>query len=548
MARTSRLLLVGVALFMLVTTAKAQWVRVVVTRHDGGCAPCCPGTEIDEFLDPGEDATFNLSTCAKRVNITTSSSTVDIGRLTFTGGPGAFPLDIVLGSGSLNEADVLIAAVGRHWGGLDASGIGTSRFAGRIGGNLTGSVLVNEVFRFDVDGQVQAHIDADEPGNGGGFVVEAASISSSGRVRLSAGNIKRVRTFSGDIEGPITALSGGITQVTDVAGDLLADIAVEGSISSITVAGEIGTSTSPVSITTSGDIRAVVASAIFADIVASDPGGDDTWDVWLLEVTSGTFSGSLSLDRLRDPEVGSEEGVFVDGDLDADITISRSVLEPIEVEGDFLAGRIIEVGRNLQTNTDQSTSQNRGRIKIKGMPGGDILIGESLFGPIVVEASGGLQGQVIINARDDGGVWMTGDDGTLGNGSVTVDGVSLAPIPWYDQTSVSLGGGAAGVVPFSVHFKDCSPASSTLRDDECENYSNAPRRVGPGSAWPSVSLHHYGSITAVGEGKPFTVRRKPVSDTSCDWQDVTASFSHTMHPGGATRAILISGPFVAPTV
>ncbi len=376
--------------------------------------------------------------------------------------------------------------------------------------------------------------------------MEPASISSSGRVRLIAGNIKRVRTFSGDIEGPITALSGGITQVVDVAGDLLADIAAEGSINSITVTGDIGTPTAPVSIAAVGDIRTVVASAIYADIDASDPGSGGTWDVWRLEATSGTFSGSLSLDRLRDPLVGSEEGVFVDTDLDADITTSQSVLEPIEVEGDFLAGRIIEVGRNLQTNTDQSTSQNRGRIKIKGMLGGDILIGESLFGPIIVEASSGLQGQVVINARDDGGVWMTGDDGTLGNGSVTVDGVSLAPIPWYDQTSASLGGGAAGVVPFSVHFKDCLPASNTLRDDECENYYNTLRRVGPGSAWPSVSLHHYGSIAAVGEGKPFAVRRKPVSDTSCDWEDVTASFSHTMHPSGATRAILISGPFVAP--
>ncbi len=282
-----------------------------------------------------------------------------------------FPLDIVLGSGGLNQSDTPNVLTGRHWEGLDASAISTARFAGGIGGNLTGSVLVNEVFRFDVDGQVQAHVDANEPGNGGGFVVEAASISSNGRVRLSTGNIRRVRAFSGDIAGPITVLSGGITPFgLDVAGDLLADVSAAGLIESITVAGEIGTSTSPVSITTSGDIRAVVASAIFADIVASDPGGDDTWDVWLLEVTSGTFSGSLSLDRLRDPEVESEEGVFVDGDLDADITISRSALEPIEVEGDFLAGRIIEVGRNLQTNTDQSTSQNRGRIKNKGVLGG----------------------------------------------------------------------------------------------------------------------------------------------------------------------------------
>ena len=92
-----------------------------------------------------------------------------------------------------------------------------------------------------------------------------------------------------------------------------------------------------------------------------------------LQATSGTFSGSLSLDRLRDPVVGSEEGVLADGDLDADITTARSVLEPIVVQGDFPAGRIVEIGRTLQTNTGQSTSENRGRIEVTGALAGDIL-------------------------------------------------------------------------------------------------------------------------------------------------------------------------------
>lgn len=77
--RPNRLIPFLFVILGLSASASAQWVRVVVTRHDGGCAPCCPGTEIDEFLDPGENATFNLSTCAKRVNITTSGSTVDVG-------------------------------------------------------------------------------------------------------------------------------------------------------------------------------------------------------------------------------------------------------------------------------------------------------------------------------------------------------------------------------------------------------------------------------------------------------------------------------------
>jgi len=375
-------------------------------------------------------------------------------------------------------------------------------------------------------------------------VINVHDIATGVSIVSYAGSIGTIVTTE-NCRGTIAAMSGSINNLS-VGGGLFAPVDAGGAILNIAVAGDIGTSMSPVSITADGDIRSVVANAIYADIDASDPGGGGTWDVWRLQATSGTFSGSLSLDRLRDPTAGSTQGVFVYGDLDADVTIARSALEPLEVEGDFLPGRIIDIGINLQKNTINNQSQNTGEVSIKGILAGDLWIGRSLLGPISITSSSGLQGQVVINARDDDGVWMTGDDGTLGNGSVTVDGVSLSPIPWYDQTSASLGGGAVGVVPFSIHFKDCSPASNTLREDECDDYYNALRRVGPSGFWPSVTLHHYGPIKAVGEGKPFTVKRKPVSDTSCDWEDVTASFSHTMHPSGATRAILISGSFVAP--
>lgn len=501
-------------------------------------------------LPSGSDVTIsNAGTVPYRV-FATSPTTTDIGNITISASSGTQPVFLTVGRFTDSTTKPtptrrLDVAGGRDIGRIRAP-LGRAEIQARALQDLADWIQAWRVVRLDADGTLLGDVDHNDGADQAPVlaVIDVYDIATGVSIVSYGGAIGSIAT-TGDCGGAIATMSGSIDSLS-IGGGLFAPVDAGGAILSIAVSGDIGVSTSPVSITASGDIRSVVASAIYADIDASDPGGGGTWDVWRLETTGGIFSGSLSLDRLRDPVVGSEEGVIVDTDLDADITIARSALEPIVVEGDFPVGRVIDIGINLQNNTINNQQQNTGKVSITGNLAGTLWIGRSLLGPISVASSGGLQGQIVINARDDGGVWMTGDDGTLGNGSVTVDGVSLALIPWYDQTSASLGGGAAGVVPFSVHFKDCSPASNTLRDDECENYYNALRRVGPGSAWPSVSLHHYGSITAVGEGKPFTVRRKPASDTSCDWQDVTASFSHTMHPSGATRAILISGPFVAP--
>jgi hypothetical protein len=79
-------------------------------------------------------------------------------------------------------------------------------------------------------------------------------------------------------------------------------------------------------------------------------------------------------------------------------------------------------------------------------------VGGSLFGGVSVPAAG-LQGQVIVNAANSGGLW---------SGSVMVGGANIfSPIPAYITKSSSIGGGAVGLAPFRSHLEDCTPAHNS---------------------------------------------------------------------------------------
>lgn len=191
------ILCVVLTAFLAASSALAQTVRVQVWRHDNGCSPCCGGVEIDETFPGGQNRSFQLSSCAIKVVITTSSSSVNIGRLTFTGGPGAWPLEISLGS-SFSQAGLPPTPVGNNWAGLDASDIAQARFYGGVGGNLTGSIIVPELFRFDAGGSIDSLIHADVAGNGGMFFIRAGSIPSNASITLASGPIYQVETTSGE--------------------------------------------------------------------------------------------------------------------------------------------------------------------------------------------------------------------------------------------------------------------------------------------------------------------------------------------------------------
>jgi hypothetical protein len=127
----------------LASPSYSQTFRVVVTRET--VSPCIGGVEYDSGNVPsGTNLSIPLSTCAKRINITASGSTVTIGRITLTNGPSLYNVDVIFGTAtSINQQDVQGPAVGCDWAGLDNSGMGFPnrvRLSGTIGGNLTGSV------------------------------------------------------------------------------------------------------------------------------------------------------------------------------------------------------------------------------------------------------------------------------------------------------------------------------------------------------------------------------------------------------------------------
>ncbi|MBC7833742.1 MAG: hypothetical protein H7Y88_01400 [Phycisphaerales bacterium] len=192
-----------VAFFVVPAACFAQTGTVTVTVTKSSVSPCTGGTDT-HFYNGGDPISLNLPFCATRVNVTTSGTSVNIGSITLTGGPTNTPLDIVIGSGALSQSDTLPPQIGNDWAGLDVSAIASgveTRLAGGIGGNLTGSIGVKQLFRIDVGGQVQAAITATNPGNFGGVcAVEAGSIGTGGSITLTNGPLLRVLTTgSGDI-------------------------------------------------------------------------------------------------------------------------------------------------------------------------------------------------------------------------------------------------------------------------------------------------------------------------------------------------------------
>ncbi len=193
---------------------------------------------------------------------------------------------------------------------------------------------------------------------------------------------------------------------------------------------------------------------------------------------------------------------------------------------------------------------------------GLLRIGYSLTGDLSIYGTPGLPnegitGQVIINALnwpdDEPNGWgqWTGAVNIGPQGAVE----TLDPKPYYNNKSSDIGGGAVGLVPYYLHYADCTPSGTKVNEasngldglGECDEGYHASRKGAMGNAVEGPLLRHYGRIEQVGTGKPFTVRSKQLGGIGCNWLDITdvgIGFAHEMHPGGDTRAIKINGPFM----
>jgi hypothetical protein len=108
---------------------------------------------------------------------------------------------------------------------------------------------------------------------------------------------------------------------------------------------------------------------------------------------------------------------------------------------------------------------------------------------INIATSAGLLGQIDINRGNTTGTW---------GGTVTVGSTSLT-VPGYTNTAASLGGGAAGLVPFGLHDESCAPV-------------NGGHAIATGGNAPVVRLRHYGPLTWT-TGLPVTIKSRAACST-----------------------------------
>lgn len=310
------------------------------------------------------------------------------------------------------------------------------------------------------------------------FAVSGIVISGDvGRPGGSPGTITAGALNSIDIGGDLLAnvnIAGGTTTLVDVDGDMTGDFANGlGRILTIDIGGSIGSSGNEVAIRAQDGIDVIVADAIYADIDAQYNSGSGS--LVRLAATVGDFVGALDTETLTTLTGVSDPGLYIAGNLEADINIDDDLLTTIEVQGD--------VDADITVDGDLG-----GLINI----GGSLTTGHTIG--VLSLASGGTPGQIIINSLNSGGAW---------NGSVVVNSTTLATKPYYSNTGL---GGAVGLVRFGLHGNECVPS-----------HGGNPETAS------SVTMAFYGPV-AWDSGFPFVVEwfnGFTWVDQSTDWSVIS---------------------------
>ncbi len=123
---------------------------------------------------------------------------------------------------------------------------------------------------------------------------------------------------------------------------------------------------------------------------------------------------------------------------------------------------------------------------------GELRIGNGLEGeePIIRLGPAGLQGRILINTADAGGVWSS----PVHLGDPSESAFTELHGPAYSSEPGAIGGGSVGVVPFRLHMSACEPISGSTVE----------------TAPASVRLRWYGPVNWP-EGTPLQVDRRTAS-------------------------------------
>lgn len=300
--------------------------------------------------------------------------------------------------------------------------------------------------------------------------------------------------IGGDLIGDITIYrepNNSFGSLIDmiVRGDFLGDIdAPVGSgwsfwIPRLAVDGDIGSSGSPVVINTRGDVEQILAGgAIYADIDALAYEDGNLGRIFAIDGFVGTLSGQ----RFEDVTgLISPSGLFIDdGDLDADVFLVEELTHDIIIGGSFLSGRTIDL-------PDE-----------------------------------GLESQITFNNSNNSTDW---------DGDILLDGVPLSGPPAYSNTAASVGGGAVGLVPFTLHNESSSPVNGAI----ISIYGMFPNQLEldcVSRPFTKATLRMYGPVELQGSAPHFDV----LVDTGGGFSPVGFSYAAAIKSGTGEREVEVT--------
>lgn len=477
-----RILFAAFAGLALTTGSHAQVSGIYVERYVNSQWQNVPGfpnrTRPDSQGGPqpglasGSDITIDgMSNGVSYRIFAVSPSTTDIGRITLNGFGGAQPT-VFVGTGLISANPGASLSPGCKT--LQSVVVGTSTqnlkprlqvaTNGDIGINpstgavVTDGVTAYEVVRIDardIYTQIRHNPGADPacPQIGrlvcGNYSAAVNSFGGSIDFLLIGG------AFTGGVNvlncGNIAQVSGGFSSVLDSP-----IIIGNGKLFTVNLNGPIVAPTATtLRLSATAGIDSVSAPSIQGRIVAN--AGGSTGIIKRFATTAGAFSGTLEAYGLESDQ--ANPGVSIAGQLSGNIQIgARGVREPISATSALTSTGSIVIGGDLR---DDATDD--GRITLP---------------------ANGLQGQVIINASNNGSVWA---------GNVTVGTTTLSPIPYYNNLSSTLGGGAVGQVPYNLHQAESDARTKALTPGGL--CTTIQTKVWPdGVTRETIVLHHYGRV------------------------------------------------------
>lgn len=320
---------------------------------------------------------------------------------------------------------------------------------------------------------------------------------------ISANRVLRVETTQSgsDITADIVETTGtigfsGSPVVISANRHILGDITLRSPVNTIeALTGNIGSSGTPVSISVANAVDLIEADAIWANI---DLVVGTAHDLGRLETRSGDFVGAGSgIDGLEAGDIGAGggRGIFIAGDLDAEVSIA-TLDAPFIIDGDLVSGRTITISQDLGLD---------------------------------------LEGQITMNYANGGGAW----DGTVVVGNTSP--ITLTS-PNYTNSAASMGGGSIGEAAFYLHENSCSPPeggsvatrtpdlTSILIPPPCDEHEVV------------IKLRFKGTVfTRPGAGADEIVKVEEYNSGMSSWDDVTSSFVayDAASPLSASRIIYV---------